>query len=95
MKISVGDEILIEIVEVMEYGCWGKISEYIGFVHCVEWSVEKPIPNDSVPKVGELLKVKIFHIADWSNEIPPADVTCDSKYHVDFAGSVRLLNTQN
>ena len=94
MKISIGDKVVIEIIEVMQYACWGKIDEYICFVHCTEWSNERPVPDNAVPKIGEFLKVKVFYVADWSKEIPPADVTCDGKYHVNLAGSVSLLNSQ-
>ena len=88
MSISVGDVVTLKIIEVSGYACWGEAKGKLGFVHCVEWSREKPVPEEKVPKVGQELKAKVFHIASSSDEQQPADVTLDGKYHIDFAASL-------
>jgi hypothetical protein len=91
MSVEVGDVVTLTIIEVSGYACWGVVDGQIGFVHCVEWSHERPIPDDAGPKVGGSLKVKVFKVVDHTYETPPADVTFDGKFRVDFAASVRLL----
>ena len=87
MKIAVGDIITIKIIEVSGYGCWGEVNGLISFTHCVDWSIEKPVSEKYIPKVGQRLKVKVFHVSNNSDESQPADVTMDGKFNVDFAAS--------
>ncbi len=63
----------------------------IGFTHCVDWSSERPVPENCFPKVGQKLRAKVFHITESSDEPLPADVTFDGKFQVDFAASFALL----
>jgi hypothetical protein len=60
MSISVGDVVTLKIIEVSGYAYWGEAKGKLGFVHCVEWIREKPIPEEKVPKVGQELKAKVF-----------------------------------
>ncbi len=94
MGVAIGDIVTLTIIEVAGYACWGVADGQVGFVHCVEWSREKPVPDDAVPKVGDRLPVKVFHLTNKPQEQLPADVTYDGKFHVDFAGSVRLLQPE-
>jgi hypothetical protein len=94
MSVAVGDVVTITVIDVAGYACWGVVDGQVGFVHCVEWSRERPIPEEAVPKVGDRLRVKVFRVVDVPQEQLPADVTFDGKFHVDFAGSVGLLQPQ-
>ncbi len=95
MNVAVGDIVTLSIIEVSGYACWGRTNGLIGFVHCVDWSRERPVPDEQCPKVGKSLKAKVFHIANDSDKPQPADITFDGKYHVDFAASFALLQTEN
>ncbi len=91
MGVSVGDIVTLSVTEVAGYACWGVIGDEIGFVHCYEWSWERPIPESDEPRVGDSLAVKVFHLTDQAQSTLPADVTFGGKFKVDFAGSVKLL----
>jgi hypothetical protein len=95
MSIAVGDVVIIRIIEVEQYACWGEVDGQICFTHVTDWSMERPVPERCYPKVGQKLKAKVFHIANDSDEPQPADITFDSKYHVDFAASFALLEGKN
>ena len=94
MGVSVGDIITLKVTDVAGYACWGVASGQVGFVHCVEWSWEKPVPEHQQPHVGDELLVKVFHLTDGLYDQLPADVTFDGKFKVDFAASVSLLHPQ-
>jgi hypothetical protein len=89
--IAVGDVVTLAVTEVAGYACWGFVGEQMGFVHCYEWSWERPIPESDQPRVGDSLTVKVFHLIDQAQSTPPPDVTYGGKFKVDFAGSVKLL----
>jgi len=91
MSIAIGDIVTLSIIEVSGYACWGEVDGQIGFTHCVDWSLERPVPEKYCPKVGQRLKAKVFHITESSDEPLPADVTFDGKFQVDFAASFALL----
>ena len=91
MSVSFGDIVTLSIIEVSGYACWGEVDGQIGFTHCVDWSSEKPVPENCFPKVGQKLRAKVFHITESSDEPLPADVTFDGKFRVDFAASFALL----
>lgn len=89
--MKVGDVVDLLVTEVSGYACWGVYQEKIGFSHCVDWSRERPVPDDKCPRVGEVFRVKIFYITDVPYTDLPADVTYGGKFKVDFAGSAELL----
>jgi ribosomal protein S1 len=91
MGVAVGDVVELTVVEVDGYACWGEAGGQTGFVHCSEWSRERPIPADAVPKVGDSLRVKVFRVIDDPREQLPLDMTDCGKFRVDFAASVILL----
>jgi hypothetical protein len=91
MGVAVGDVVELTVKEVAGYACWGEAGGQVGFVHCVEWSRERPIPHDAIPKVGERLQVKVFRVIDGPQEQLPLDITNCGKFRVDFAASVTLL----
>src|SRR4051812_3500925 len=95
MGVSIGDIVTLKVTEIAAYACWGEVNGQVGFVHCVEWSWEKPVPEAQEPHVGTDLLVKVFHLTDRPYDQLPADVTFDGKFKVDFAASVRLLHPQN
>lgn len=94
MGAAVGDIVFIKIIEVLPYACWGEVNGQISFTHCVDWSNERPVPENSYPKVGQEIRAKVFYIASASDELQRADVSLDGKYHVDFAASFALLPTE-
>ena len=91
MGVAVGDVVELTIIEVAGYACWGEAGGQIGFVHCVEWSRLRPIPDSAVPEVGDKLRVKVFRVIDGPQEQLPLDITFGGKFRVDFAASVILL----
>ncbi len=92
MGVAVGDVVDMTVVEVQGYACWGEADGQIGFVHCVEWSRLRPIPDDATPKVGDKLRVKVFRVIDEPQEELPLDITLGGTFCVDFAASVNLLH---
>ena len=94
MGVSVGNVVILKVTDMAPYACWGVANGQVGFVHCVEWSWEKPVPENQVPHVGDELLVKVFHLTDSPYDQLPADVTFDGKFKVDFAASVRLLHPE-
>lgn len=93
MNIAIGDIVTLTIVEVEGFASWGEFDGQIGFTHCTDWSLERPVPENHYPKVGQKLKAKVFYVANSSDEPQPADVTLDGKYHVDFAASFVFSQT--
>jgi predicted RNA-binding protein with RPS1 domain len=91
MSVAVGDVITMTVTKVAGYACWGMFKGQTGFVHCVEWSREKPVPDSRVPCVGGQMKVKVFKIVTEPQSQLPADVTFGGSVTVDFAASVALL----
>jgi hypothetical protein len=89
--VSVGDVIELTVTDVAAYACWGVFGRQVGFVHCYEWSWERPIPEADQPKVGDQLKVKVFRVVNEKQESLPLDVTFGGRIKVDFAASVTLL----
>jgi hypothetical protein len=95
MGVSVGDNVILRVTDVAAYARWGVVNGQVGFVHCVEWSWEKPVPENQVPQVGDELLVKVFHLTDCPYDQLPADVTFGGRFKVDFAVSVRLLHPES
>ena len=91
MGVAIGDEVTLTVTQVAGYACWGVFSGQTGFVHCIEWSWDRPIPDCDVPVVGESLRVRVFHLTNRPQNELPLDVTHDGEMQVDFgASSVRL-----
>lgn len=91
MSVSIGDAVTMAVTEVAGYACWGVVGDETGFVHCQEWSWERPIPESDRRRIGEFLTIKVFHLTDQAQDFLPLDVTYGGRFKVDFAGSVRLL----
>jgi hypothetical protein len=91
MGVAVGDVVTLTVMKVAGYACWGEIGGQTGFVHCYEWSWDRPIPDSDVPVVGGPLTVKVFHLSDLPQDELPLDVTQGGRIKVDFAASVKLL----
>ena len=91
MSVAGGDVVTLAVTEAAGYACWGVVGGQIGFVHCYEWSWERPIPQADEPKVGDSLTVEVFHLTDQAGDALPFDVTYGGRFKVDFAGSVKLL----
>jgi hypothetical protein len=92
MSITVGDIVSMTITKVEDYACWGSFHGQTGFVHCVEWSREKPVPPSRQPKIGDKLQAKVFRLVNEPQSQLPADVTFGGTIAVDFAASVALLD---
>jgi ribosomal protein S1 len=95
MGVSVGEIVTLKVTEVAGYACWGVLDGQIGFVHCVEWSWKKPIPENQEPHVGDEIRVKVIHLTDCPYDQLLADVTFEGKFKVDFAASIRLLHPED
>jgi hypothetical protein len=91
MSVAIGDVINITVTKVSGYACWGTFEGQTGFVHCVEWSREKPVPESRTPRVGG--EVKVFKIVTEPQSQLPADVTFGGTVLVDFAASAALLDS--
>jgi ribosomal protein S1 len=92
MSVAIGDNITMTVTKVAGYACWGIFEGQTGFVHCVEWSKEKPVPESRVPSVGDQIRVKVFRIVTEPQCNLPADVTFGGTVSVDFAASAALLD---
>lgn len=92
MSVAVEDIVTLTITKVEGYACWGSFHGQTGYVHCVEWSRERPVPPSRHPKVGDLLKVKVFHVVNEPRGPLPQDVTFGGTIAVDFAASAALLD---
>ncbi len=76
------------------YAVWGQTPDGdIGVVHCFEWSAERPVPEQSCPKVGDQLRVKVMRVVGRPQETLPADATFGGKIRIDFVGSIRLVGS--
>lgn len=87
-----GDIVEMAVTKVMGYACWGAVGDKIGFSHCVDWSVQKPVPDEQVPVVGQVLKARVFYLDSRPVQEQPADVTCEGTIHVDFGCSPALVD---
>lgn len=83
--MKIGDIIEISIIEVLPYACWGSYNGKITFTHCVDWSIKRPISDNDIPEVGQIIKAKIFHVTNSSDKPLREDVSLDGKYNVDLA----------
>jgi hypothetical protein len=95
MSVQVGDVVTLAVEKVAGYACWGSVGSQTGFVHCVDWSFEKPVPESKTPKVGDQLKVKVFRLVREPQAELPADVTFGGTITVHFAGSAALLEKEH
>ena len=91
MGVAIGDVVTLTVTYVAGYACWGVADGQTGFVHCYEWSWDRPIPDSDVPVVGEPLTAKVFYLADQPQDELRLDVTYGGTIRVDFAASVKLL----
>jgi hypothetical protein len=91
MGVAVGDIVTLTVTKVAGYACWGESGGQTGFVHCYEWSWDRPIPDSDVPIIGESLTARVLHLIDRSRDEIPLDVTFGGTIEVDFAASVKLL----
>jgi hypothetical protein len=87
MNIKIGDIVRLTVTKVSDYACWGAAGDQVGFVHCVDWSAAKPVPDSKLPKIGDQLRVKVFRLVTESQDALPADVTFGGTIIVHFAGS--------
>jgi hypothetical protein len=95
MSISVGDVVDFEVFKMALYACWGKSDGKTGFSHYVDWSVEKPVPLSLIPKVGEVIKLRVFKIVTEPQEDLPLDVTHGRTIRIDFAGARSIVDDDN
>jgi len=95
MSVKVGDIVTLVVEKVAGYACWGSVDCQTGFVHCVEWSLEKPVPDSKTPKVGDHLRVKVFRLVSEPQADLPADVTFGGTVTGDFVASAVLLEKEN
>lgn len=91
MGVVVGDIVELTITKVAGYSCWGTCGGQTGFVHCYEWSRDRPIADADIPIVGGTLMAKVFHLADRPLAELPLDVTFGGSIEVHFAASMSLL----
>jgi hypothetical protein len=89
--MKVGDIVDLKVTRVSGYACWGIAEGKTGFSHCVDWSVEKPMPESCYPRVGQTIKARIFQLTAEGEKLP-ADVSHDGEIHVDFACSRALVD---
>lgn len=80
----------IKIIEDGGYAFWGTYKKNIVFIHITELSRTRPIPQESIPKVGQVIKAKIFKEIK-PDEPVPLDVSQNGKYEVRYAASPALL----
>ena len=64
MGVAVGDIVTLTVTRVAGCACWGVSGGQTGFVHCDEWSWDRPIPDSDTPEVGEPLTAKVFYLVD-------------------------------
>jgi hypothetical protein len=76
------------------YAVWGQTADgQVGVVHCFEWSAERPIPEESYPRIGDRVRVKVMRVVNQLQSDLPSDATHDGRIHIDFVGSIRLVGT--
>jgi hypothetical protein len=85
MNLQCGDLVDLIVNKIMPYACWGTADGKTGFAHCVDWSIEKPVPANLVPVVGQTIKVRVFYLSSLPISEQPADVSCNGTIKVDFA----------
>lgn len=95
MTLAIGDIVTVTVIEVLPYACWSEVNGQIVFTHCMDWSIEKPVPDEKCPQVSQKLRAKVFHIVDKTDEPPTADITLDGKYRVDLAATFALIESAN
>lgn len=91
IPMQIGDTVALLVTRVEGYACWGTSEGLSGFMHCAEWSCTKPVPADSIPKVGDTIYGQVFRLVTEPQASLPLDVTIDGEMQVDFAASRALL----
>ncbi|MAG94992.1 MAG: hypothetical protein CMJ48_14795 [Planctomycetaceae bacterium] len=89
MDVTVGDVVEMCIFKEMDYAVWGHTQGLIGFVHLFEFADERPIPEDRVPHVGDVVRARVIHVADSMAVELPRDVSCSGTISVDFGATLR------
>jgi hypothetical protein len=89
--MKVGDIVDLKVTKVSGYACWGTVEGKTGFSHCVDWSVEKPVPEKSYPVVGRFVRARVFHMITEGEKLR-ADVSYGGEMRVDFACSFALVD---
>ena len=84
MPIAVGDLVTLTITKEMGYAVWGETEGKIGFIHCYEFSDERPIPEHSLPHVGDRVRARVIHVPESPVDCEPFDVTCGGTISVAF-----------
>ncbi len=95
MSVKVGETVTLVVEKIAGYACWGSVGDQTGFVHCVDWSLEKPVPESKTPKIGDHLRVKVFRLVNGPQADLPADVTFGGTVTVHFAASAALVEKEN
>jgi hypothetical protein len=88
MHTKVGDIVTMTIIKETGYAVWGEAGGKIGFIHCFEFANERPIPDECIPRVGDVVRARVIHVPDSPVTSEPLDVTCGGTITVDFGATM-------
>ena len=85
MTVAVGEVVPLTVTRVEPYGLWGTYRELAGSVHVSDYTESPPLPEDRIPSVGAIVRVRVFHVAPGTRvRYAFGEVVCD------FAASMVL-----
>jgi hypothetical protein len=85
MVVAVGDIVPLTVTRVEACGLWGVYDEQTGSVHVTDFTEDPPIAEDRIPRVGDVVPVRVFHVAPQTEvEYAFGKLVCD------FAASLVL-----
>ena len=85
MAVAVGDIVPLTVFRVEAYGLWGTHAGHTGSVHVSDFTDAPPIDEDRIPRVGDTVPVRVFHVAPRTEvEYAWGKLVCD------FAASLVL-----
>ena len=85
MAVVVGDIVPLTVFRVEAYGLWGTHAEQTGSVHVSDFTDAPPIDEACIPRVGDTVPVRVFHVAPRTEvEYAWGKLACD------FAASLVL-----
>ena len=78
MSVAVGDVVPLTVFRVEAYGLWGMHRRQVGSVHVSDFTDDPPIDEGRIPRVGETVLVRVFHVAPGTEvEYPFGKLVCD------------------
>jgi hypothetical protein len=63
VAVAVGNIVPLTVFRVEAYGLWGTHDAQTGSVHVSDFTDALPVDEGSIPRVGDTVPVRVFHVA--------------------------------